>query len=357
MEALPSYQQVKVLLSSSDEQKAFIARSRQTIRQILNREDPRLLLIVGPCSLHDLASARHYGQLLSKLSKEVASQFFIVMRAHCEKPRTISGWKGLLYDPMLDGSYQIVKGIEYTRQILIELAEMQVPSSAEFLDPVTAFYYDDLISWGSIGARTSSSQPHRQLASGLEMPIGIKNGLAGNVSSAINGVAAVSQPHVYIGLNERGIPSVKRTIGNTDSHIVLRGGEHTGPNFDRASVEDAIRRLQHAGIPPRVLIDCSHHNSGKRYEQQPFVFQSVLEQVLKGSDSIRGMMVESHLQAGSQRLFGGSTHLKYGVSITDDCLSWESTEQLILQSADLIAQQRQRHISEEITHLPCAIAN
>lgn len=335
MTLLPSSQELKRQYPLTSSQLSFIEQSRGTIRHILNGEDPRLLLIVGPCSIHDTISAKDFAIQLKSLAAEVASQFLLVMRVYCEKPRTSAGWKGLLYDPFLNGSNQIKTGIQWTRQLLLELAKEQVPAATEFLDPATTFYYDDLISWGSIGARTSSSQIHRQLASGLQMPIGIKNGIAGNLSAAIHGAFSASQSHVYVGLDAKGRPAIIETWGNKDAHIVLRGGE-SGPNYDSFSIAEALDRLQQLELPQRLIVDCSHQNSGKQAEKQPEVFQSVLQQVATNS-AIRGLMLESHLYAGNQTLSNGSHKLKYGVSITDPCLDWPSTKQLILNGAHWFA--------------------
>lgn len=328
MERLPSYSELKCHLPVSPSQSAFIEQSRHTIGKILSGADQRLLLIVGPCSIHDPASAKEFAVHLKELASSVSSQFFLAMRVYCEKPRTIAGWKGFLYDPFLDGSNQIQAGIEKTRELLLDLAEIGVPAATEFLDPITAFYYDDLISWGSIGARTSASQTHRQLASALSMPIGIKNGIAGNVSAAIDGVIAASHPHTYLGVNESGAKSVIRTKGNPGTHIVLRGGE-TGPNYDPQSVSDAISKLEQANLVPHLLIDCSHHNSNKQYFHQTVVFQSILQQIIEGNTNIRGLMLESHLFAGNQPLSLDPKELKHGVSVTDPCLDWQSTSQLL----------------------------
>lgn len=328
MEFLPTYQAVKKSSPLLASQLSFIEKSRQTVRNILNGLDPRLLLIVGPCSIHDHPSALEFAAQLHQLSLAVSSQFFMVMRVYCEKPRTACGWKGFLYDPFLDGSHAMHLGIERSRHLLLELANMQVPAATEFLDPLTAFYYDDLITWGSIGARTASSQIHRQLASGLEMPIGFKNGIAGNISAAINGSLTARLPHTYMSLSETGNPILKKTLGNPDTHIVLRGGEK-GPNFDPFSVSEALLGLEKANLPTNLLIDCSHHNSGKKWENQPLVFQSVIHQMIEGNNNIKGLMLESHLYGGRQILTENPSQLKYGVSITDECLDWLSTTHLI----------------------------
>jgi 3-deoxy-7-phosphoheptulonate synthase len=338
MEFLPSYKEIKTRFPLLPSQHLFIEESRQTVRAILNGTDPRLLLIVGPCSIHDRLSAKEFAVQLHKLAYTVASHFFLVMRVYCEKPRTASGWKGFLYDPLLDGSHAMHLGIEWTRQLLLELATLQVPAATEFLDPLTAYYYEDLMTWGSIGARTASSQTHRQLASALPMPIGFKNGVAGNVSAAVNGAMAASHPHTYMRICENGKPIIARTMGNPDTHVVLRGGE-SGPNYDPSSVSEALARLEHAKLPLRLLIDCSHHNSAKKHDRQPGVFQSVIHQIIEGNTNIRGLMLESHLHAGNQILTSDLSQLQYGISITDACLDWHSTAHLISWGARHLHQQ------------------
>jgi 3-deoxy-7-phosphoheptulonate synthase len=343
MESLPSYQEIKHHLPVLPPQSLFIEKSRQAVRAILNGIDPRLLIIVGPCSIHDRMSAIEFAKQLRQLADSVASQFLLIMRVYCEKPRTAFGWKGFLYDPLLDGSHAMHQGIEWTRQLLLELATLQVPAATEFLDPLTAYYYDDLITWGSIGARTASSQTHRQLASGLPMPIGFKNGIAGNISAAVNGVMTASHAHTYMRICDNGKPILAKTKGNPDVHIVLRGGE-SGPNYDPSSVSDALSRLEHGKLPLRLLIDCSHHNSGKKYECQPGVFQSVIHQIVEGNMNIRGLMLESHLQAGHQLLTPNLSQLQYGVSITDPCLDWQATAHLILRGA--------QHLRKNLVPIP-----
>lgn len=338
MESLPSYKDLKTQLPLLPAQHRFIEESRQTIRSILNGTDSRLLLIVGPCSIHDPLSAKDFAQRLLQFAQSVSSHFFLVMRVYCEKPRTSFGWKGFLYDPFLDGSHAMHLGIEWTRQLLLELATLGVPTATEFLDPLTAFYYEDLIAWGSIGARTASSQTHRNLASALSMPIGFKNGIAGNISAAINGVLAAGHPHTFMRISEQGQPTIIRTTGNPDVHIVLRGGEQ-GPNYDPSSVSAALNRLENVKLPSRLLIDCAHHNSGKKHDKQLHVFQSVIHQILEGNTNIRGLMLESHLQSGNQTLPNHPTQLQYGVSITDPCLDWHSTAHLIQWSAEILQRQ------------------
>ena len=328
MKFLPSYQDLKTQFPSTSSQQLFIEQSRQTIRRILNGQDPRLLLIVGPCSIHDIISAKDFAIQLKSLAASVSSHFFLIMRVYCEKPRTSFGWKGFLYDPLLDGSNQIQLGLEWSRQLLLDLATLEVPVATEFLDPLTAFYFDDLVTWSSIGARTSSSQTHRQLASGLSMPIGFKNGIAGNSAAAVHGVYAACQPHTYLGLHPEGSLGIVQTSGNPDTHVVLRGGD-TGPNYDTTSIANVLYQLVQLNLPPRLLIDCSHQNSNKQFNLQSQVFQSVIAQIIEGNTNIKGLMLESHLLEGSQSLNQDLSTLRYGVSITDGCLDLATTTQLI----------------------------
>lgn len=336
MKPLPSYREIKSHFPLPPKERQFIEESRQTIRNILNGKDSRRLLIVGPCSIHDPVSAKEYAEKLRHLAQEVTSSYFLVMRTYFEKPRTSSGWKGFLYDPLIDGSCAIELGIQWSRQLLLEITARQVPAASEFLDPLTAFYYDDLISWGSIGARTASSQPHRHLASALGMPVGIKNGLAGNLSAAVYGALTASLPQSFVRLSETGRASLDQTKGNSDVHIVLRGGEER-PNFDAACVQDALSLLEKVHLPPRLLIDCAHHNANKRHEQQPQVFRDVIAQIRQGNSKIKGLMLESHLQAGNQIAIPSLPLLEYGLSITDPCLDWTATQQLIEETATLLS--------------------
>lgn len=334
---LPSYNHVKLELPLSESQLRFIEESRRTVRAILDGGDPRLLLIVGPCSIHDLSSAREYARRLLHLAKEVEQHFFIILRAYVEKPRSATGWKGFLYDPHLDGSHAIADGIKMSRKLFIELAEMGLPAATEFLDPLTAFYFDDTITWGCIGARTSSSQIHRNLASALPLPIGFKNAVAGNFSAAVGGVIAASHPHTTIRLCPNGTPTIARSVGNDDCCVVLRGGE-AGPNYDAESIEKLLSTLRHRGLKERCIVDCAHGNSGKCADRQMEVFQNVIHQRIDGNRSILGCMLESHLKAGSQLLGENPSQLHWGVSITDPCLDWEATEQLIRQGAEALSR-------------------
>lgn len=313
-----------------DEQRKFISTARETISAILNGDDPRLLCIVGPCSIHDIASAKEYAAKLKLLADRLSDKFYIVMRTYLEKPRTGLNWKGLIYDPHLNNSHDIPAGLVASRQLLLDLAALQVPAATEFLDMATVYYLSDLISWGCIGARTSASQIHRQMASGMAMPVGFKNNTDGNIQIAIDGAKAAAVPHAYIGINEEGKAALLHTQGNPCSHIVLRGGR-TGPNYDPSTLQASTNLLKEAGLHAGLLVDCSHDNSFKQHERQIEVFQSVLDQYLNGTSSIRGILLESHLFAGQQTL---TKPLRYGVSITDACLDWKATENLMQWAYD-----------------------
>lgn len=340
---LPTYYELKEALKINSQQVDFILQSRETVKDILNGKDSRLLLIVGPCSIHDVSAAKEFAQKLKKLATEISDQFFVLMRVYCEKPRTINGWKGFLYDPFLDGSTQIQAGITQTRQLLLDLADSNVPAATEFLDPLTAYYYEDLITWGSIGARTSSSQTHRQLASSISIPIGIKNGIAGNISSAINGVMTASTPHTFIGIDKDGFKSIIRSLGNPDAHVVLRGGE-SGPNYDKQSIEETLASLDAAKLPLRLIVDCSHHNSNKTPLEQISVLKNVLLQIHEGNPFIRGMMLESHLFSGNQVLTEDPQQLQYGISITDPCLNWDLTASSVRWATNFLREKTHSEI-------------
>lgn len=321
------------------EQKMFIEKSRQEIIQILDGHDSRQLLIVGPCSIHDLEAVKEYAMKLKRLSAEVSDHFLIVMRAYFEKPRTVLGWKGFLYDPLLDNSNDIEKGLLLTRQFLLELVELEIPAAAEFLEPASSSYFDDLIAWGCIGARTCSSQTHRQMASGLPMPIAFKNTTEGNVDAAIHGIISCAQNHGYMGINPEGKISILQTKGNRQGHLVLRGSD-SATNYDADSIAEALKILKKYHLPLRLLIDCSHGNSNRSYEQQTLVFQSVIEQILQGNEAIRGVLLESHLNPGNQPMSGQATQLKYAVSLTDPCLDWTTTEELIQWASQKIQEKK-----------------
>lgn len=303
---------------------------RDAIRAVLNGDDPRLLVVVGPCSLHDPASALEYAARLAELAPKVSDQLLLVMRAYVEKPRTTVGWKGLVYDPQLDGSGDMAEGLHLSRRLMLEILACGLPIATELLQPLAAGYFDDLLGWAAIGARTSESQIHREMVSGLDLPVGFKNGTDGSLGIACDAIRSAEHPHQHFGIDELGHPALLSTSGNPTTHLVLRGG-HSGPNYDRESVAKARDVLQRQGIAPRIMIDCSHANSGKDPLTQPTVLASVVDQRMAGDSSLRGVMLESHLFDGCQPLSG---ELRYGVSITDGCLGWSATERMLLREAD-----------------------
>lgn len=337
-EPLPSPHALMQEMPLSSSQRRFIDETRCHIRQILDGNDPRFLLIVGPCSIHDVAAAKEYALKLKQLAQSVSNTFCVIMRVYFEKPRTSVGWKGFLYDPWLDGSNDIVSGVKMTRRLLLDLAEAGVPTAAEFLDVSSAYYFGDLISWGCIGARTAASQTHRQIASGLAMPIAFKNSTDGNIEIAINGILNAASAHTFIGMNELGVLSTVHTSGNSHGHIVLRGGENK-TNYDPQSISHTLDRLQKIKLPARLLIDCSHDNSLRQHEQQINVFQSVISQVVEGNRNIRGALLESNLCGGNQPV-AHPLQLKYGTSLTDPCLNWPMTEQLIQWGHAMLSRER-----------------
>jgi len=325
---LPSPAQIKNEYPLSSEVRHFIAASRHTAQQILQRNDERLVAIVGPCSIHDPSSALEYAIRLKKLASEIDRNCFPIMRLFIEKPRSRLGWKGMLYDPHLDGSNDIAAGLRKSRELFLQIAELGVPCATELLEPIVSPYFDDLIAWGLIGARTSASQPHRQMASGLPFPIGFKNGFLGELDVALSGILTSRIPHSHIGIDSKGHIAALQTRGNSLTHLILRGSD-TQPNYDPASVNKALQALQEHRLEPRLLIDCSHGNSGKDHRQQRLVFASILEQVNNGNRAIAGLMLESHLFAGKQPLGDDRSLLNYGISITDPCLGWGETEELL----------------------------
>ncbi len=311
---------------------ATVVAARAAIQRILRGEDTRLLAILGPCSIHDPEAALEYGEKIGRLRERVAEDVFLVMRVYFEKPRTTVGWKGFIYDPHLDDSGDISTGLREARRLLLRLNALGVPAASEFLDPIVPQYIADLVSWAAIGARTTESQTHRQMASGLSMPVGFKNGTDGNVQVAIDALHASRGAHSFLGLDGDGRTCIVKTNGNAYGHLVLRGGR-AHPNYDPASVAAATRALTQAGLDPRLVIDCSHGNTGKRHEQQAAVWNSVLEQRREGNRALVGAMVESHLFAGNQKIPADVSQLRYGVSVTDECLGWEATENLVLSAA------------------------
>ncbi|MEP4484377.1 MAG: 3-deoxy-7-phosphoheptulonate synthase [Halioglobus sp.] len=323
-------------IAVSDSAAATVDGARQAIHRILSGEDDRLLAIVGPCSIHDPAAARDYATRLKELAKTVADDVFIVMRVYFEKPRTTVGWKGLINDPDLNNTFQINKGLHLARQLLSDLAEMGVPTGTEYLDLISPQYYADLVSWGAIGARTTESQTHRELSSGLSCPVGFKNATDGDIQVAIDAIKSASQPHHFLSVTKQGRSAIFQTTGNEDCHIILRGGKH--PNYDMFSVDDASAMLEDAGLPARIMIDASHANSRKIPARQIDVSMDIATQVARGSRNIIGVMLESNLVEGRQSVVAGQA-LTYGQSITDPCISWDDTE-IVLRDLAKAAQQR-----------------
>ncbi|GIX21767.1 MAG: phospho-2-dehydro-3-deoxyheptonate aldolase [Gammaproteobacteria bacterium] len=311
--------------------------AREAVHRILHRRDDRLLVVVGPCSVHDPAAALEYGRRLLAVRERLAGELEIVMRVYFEKPRTTVGWKGLINDPDIDNSFHINKGLRLARKLLLDLAEMGLPAGTEFLDLITPQYFSDLISWGAIGARTTESQGHRELASGLSCPIGFKNGTDGTVQIAVDAIRAAARPHAFLGVTAEGRSAIVLTTGNEDCHIILRGGRQ--PNYDAASVDDAAALLEKAGLDPRIMIDASHANSRKIHERQIDVTHDIAAQVAGGDERIFGVMIESHLVAGRQDVVPGKP-LTFGQSITDACLGWDDTEPLLEHLAGAVRARR-----------------
>jgi 3-deoxy-7-phosphoheptulonate synthase len=314
-----------------------VVASRAAVMRILEQQDPRLLVVVGPCSIHDPQGALDYAARLAKLRVKLAGQMEIIMRVYFEKPRTTIGWKGLINDPHLDGSYEIGEGLQIARKLLLDITALGLPAATEFLDPIVPQYIADLISWSAIGARTTESQTHREMASGLSMPVGFKNSTDGSLQTAIDAMGAARHPHNFLGVDEFGFTSIVRTTGNPAGHIVLRGGRDR-TNYDAASIRDAERQLANAGLPPVLMVDCSHANSGKVPARQEDVWRSVIEQRLAGTRSLIGVMIESYLGEGNQPFPRPVSELRYGVSITDACVSWETTERLLRWGAEKLAR-------------------
>lgn len=322
----------------------FVAQSRERVIRILNREDSRLLVVIGPCSIHDEKSALEYAARLAKLRQEVADKMEIVMRVYFEKPRTTIGWKGLINDPHLDGSYDVDAGIRIARKLLLDIADLGLPAATEFLDPIVPQFIADLVSWAAIGARTTESQTHREMASGLSMPVGFKNGTDGSLQTALDAMMSAKHPHHFLGIDQDGAVSVVRTTGNVDGHIVLRGGR-ARTNFDAASIADAAAQLKKAGLPDGLMVDCSHANSGKQHARQEEVWQNLVSQRVEGCEPLIGVMIESHLFEGNQPIPANLADLKYGLSLTDACLGWDVTERMLRHGATRLRTARSQPVS------------
>jgi len=329
----PEYLCRKVV--TTDKQDAFVADARQQIHEIIFGDDNRLIVIVGPCSIHDVEAGRDYARRLADLSANVSDRMLLVMRSYFEKPRTTVGWKGLIMDPGLDGSYNIPSGLKIARRFLLDVIDAGVPTATELLDPISPQFIADLICWSAIGARTAESQTHRQMASGLSMPLGIKNATSGNILVAVNAIRAAMQPQTFLGVSKQGLASAVTTRGNANCHIVLRGGDD-GPNGDPEHIEQVEELLLKHALQPSIMVDCSHANSGKDPTRQPEVFRSIIKQVGEGRRSIIGAMLESNLVAGNQPFPQPKSDLTYGQSITDACIGWETTERLILEAHEAL---------------------
>lgn len=337
-------------LPLGDDASVTVSRARDDVTRILRREDDRLMVVVGPCSIHDLDAGLDYGRRLKRLAGELDRELQVIMRVYFEKPRTTVGWKGLINDPHLDTSFAVNEGLFQARRLLLDLAELGLPTGCEFLDPISPQFFSDLVTWGAIGARTTESQVHRQLASGLSMPVGFKNGTDGGVQIAVDALRAAAHPHSFLGVTEQGLAAIVTTRGNPDCHLILRGGK-SGSNHDAASVGRALATLQAAGLPRRVMIDASHGNSGKDFQRQVPVAREVAAQIAEGQSGIVGVMLESFLVAGRQDLTPG-TPLVYGQSITDACLSWEMTEPLLRDLAEAVRSRRARGAKARVEEKP-----
>ncbi|MDP6860185.1 MAG: 3-deoxy-7-phosphoheptulonate synthase [Verrucomicrobiales bacterium] len=316
----------------TEEQAQFVAKSREQIKEIIFGEDPRLLVILGPCSIHCLESGKEYANRLSNLADKVSDKLLLVMRVYFEKPRTTVGWKGLIMDPELDGTDNIPEGLRIARSFLSQVIDSGVPTATELLDPITPQYIADLICWSAVGARTTESQTHRQMASGLSMPLGFKNATNGSILPAVNAIKAATSPQTFLGISQEGIASAVSTNGNPHCHIILRGGED-GPNYETEHVKTVANQLEDKGLQPAIMIDASHDNSGKNHENQPDVFRNIISQRADGDNNVIGAMLESNIVSGSQKFPQPVNSLTYGQSITDKCIDWEITEEIILEAA------------------------
>ena len=336
-ETLTTPDKLKERFPLSDKASATVEESRQTIYNILDGKDPRLLVVVGPCSIHDVDAAMDYANKLKALSDKVSDSLFIVMRVYFEKPRTTVGWKGLINDPNLDGSFAIEQGLETGRKLMIDINELGLPVANEALDPITPQYLQELVSWSAIGARTTESQTHREMASGLSVAIGFKNGTDGSLDVAFNALQSVSNPHSFLGINNEGEVSIIHTSGNKYGHIVLRGGGGK-PNYDSVNIALTEQALEKNKLAKNIMVDCSHANSQKDPAVQLLVLNDITQQILEGNKSIMGLMVESNLGWGNQKLNGNREELEYGVSITDACIDWENTEKSLIEMNEKLKQ-------------------
>ncbi|MDS4069052.1 MAG: 3-deoxy-7-phosphoheptulonate synthase [Candidatus Competibacter sp.] len=330
LEVLPTPEEIKQRLPLSEAAADTVFQGRETVQRILDRQDPRLFVVVGPCSIHDVEAALDYARRLKTLADEVQDTLFVIMRVYFEKPRTTVGWKGLINDPRMDDTFRIDEGLEIARRLLLDLAEMGLPAGTEALDPIIPQYISDLIAWTAIGARTTESQTHREIASGLSMPVGFKNGTNGSLEVAINALQSAARPHSFLGINPFGQSAVIRTLGNRYGHVVLRGGDR--PNYDSVSIALCEKALREKKLPVNIVVDCSHANSFKDPAMQPLVMRDCVHQVMEGNQSIVGLMVESNIGWGNQSIPADRGQLKYGVSITDACVDWPTTEKMLRET-------------------------
>ena len=332
---MPSPEEIHARLPLSPKAAQTVMRGRDALRNILERQDHRLFVVVGPCSIHDPVAGLDYARRLKALSDEVDDTLCLVMRVYFEKPRTTTGWKGYINDPDMDDSFHVEQGMEKARQFLLDIAEIGLPAGTEALDPISPQYLGDLIAWTAIGARTTESQTHREMSSGLSTPVGFKNGTNGDIGIAINAIVSASHPHSFLGINDQGRTAIVRTRGNRHGHVVLRGGDGR-PNYDTASLLMAEQALSKAQLPANIVVDCSHANSYKKPELQPLVMADVVNQIRLGNQSLIGLMIESNLVAGNQPIPADLTQLKYGCSVTDACVDWDTTETMIRDAAILL---------------------
>ena len=343
-EILISPDEIKAEMPLSAAARATVTQGRDSVRKILEREDPRLMVVVGPCSIHDVDAAIDYAKRLKKLAAEVEDSLYLVMRVYFEKPRTTVGWKGLINDPYLDDSFKIQEGLHIGRKLLLDVAEIGLPTATEALDPISPQYVQDLISWSAIGARTTESQTHREMASGLSSAVGFKNGTDGGLTVAINALQSVSSPHRFLGINQDGQVAITHTKGNAYGHVVLRGGNNK-PNYDSVSVALCEKELEKASLSTNIMVDCSHANSNKNHELQPLVMENIANQILEGNNSIIGIMVESNIGPGNQKMSSNLDDLQYGVSITDKCIDWDTTESTLKEMAEKLREPLKARIA------------
>ncbi|HYO53478.1 3-deoxy-7-phosphoheptulonate synthase [Archangium sp.] len=327
--------EIKARIPLTERAASTVLAGRRTLMDILDRKDPRLFVIVGPCSIHDPVAGLDYARRLRKLADTVKDTFYVVMRVYFEKPRTSTGWKGFINDPRMDDTFRIEEGMDRGRRFLLDVADVGLPAATEALDPIAPQYYGDLISWTAIGARTAESQTHREIASGLSTPVGFKNSTDGSLDAGVNGILSASRPHSFLGLNEKGESCIIRTRGNSYGHLVLRGGGGR-PNYDTVSISLAEQALAKAKLPGNIVVDCSHSNSWKKPELQPLVMRDVVHQVREGNRSVVGVMVESFIEAGTQPIPADLSQLRYGCSVTDACVSWATTEEMLLNAYEVL---------------------